>query len=161
MEFARYSVNVIVAHTQVIVATTIAETSITIGGVVYVVDCCLVKLPFFNPLTGEESLIITLESQAAAEQRAGRAGRVQPGKCFRLTTEKLFYDLLPKSTIPDIQRTNLVWIVLQIRALGIRDVLNFDYISPPSVEVRHWDADTDAQGTCSGIRNALCAWCAR
>jgi len=64
---------------QVIVATTIAETSVTITGVVYVVDSCFVKLPFYNPLTGIESLITTTESKAAAKQRAGRAGRVQPG----------------------------------------------------------------------------------
>lgn len=116
------------------VATTIAETSVTIDGVGYVIDACLVKMPFFNPLTGEESLLVVPESKAAAQQRAGRAGRVMPGKCYRLLTEKTFKETLPQSTIPDIQRTNLVWVVLQLRALGIYNLLNFEFLSPPPVE---------------------------
>lgn len=121
---------------KVIVSTTIAETSITLEGIAYVVDSCLVKLPFFNPITGIESLMVTLESQAAATQRAGRAGRVRPGKCFRLCTEEHFKKLLPKETIPEIQRVNLTWILVQLRALGIQDILRFEFISAPSAEVR-------------------------
>ncbi|CAK4698405.1 unnamed protein product [Aphanomyces euteiches] len=119
---------------KVIVATTIAETSVTIPGVVYVVDTCLVKLPFFNPLTGIEALITTTESKAAAKQRAGRAGRMRPGKCFRLVTEETYRTKFHKHTIPSIQRTNLAPIVLHLLSMGIQDIVHFDFLSPPTPE---------------------------
>lgn len=98
------------------------------------VDCCLVKLPFYSPLNQLESLIVTKESKDAAKQRAGRSGREGPGKCYRLMTEKDFHKLLPDSTLPEIQRTNLAWIVLQLRALGIQDIIHFDFLSCPAAE---------------------------
>ncbi|KAF0700629.1 Aste57867_8807 [Aphanomyces stellatus] len=119
---------------KVIVATTIAETSVTIPGVVYVVDSCFVKLPFYNPLTGIEALITTLESKAAAKQRAGRAGRLRAGKCFRLVTETTYHEKFHKYTIPQIQRTNLAPIVLHLLSMGIQDIVHFDFLSPPTPE---------------------------
>lgn len=71
---------------QVVVATNIAETSITINGIVFVIDCAFVKLRAYNPRTAIESLVVTPISKASASQRAGRAGRNRPGKCFRLYT---------------------------------------------------------------------------
>ncbi|RHY06115.1 hypothetical protein DYB38_001604 [Aphanomyces astaci] len=116
----------------VIVATTIAETSVTIPGVVYVVDSCFVKLPFYNPLTGIEALVTTVESKAAAKQRAGRAGRMR--KCFRLVTEATYRKSFQKHTIPQIQRTNLAPIVLHLLSMGIQDIVHFDFLSPPTPE---------------------------
>lgn len=71
---------------QVVVATNIAETSITINGIVFVIDCAFVKLRAYNPRTAIESLVVTPISKASSSQRAGRAGRNRPGKCFRLYT---------------------------------------------------------------------------
>ncbi|OQR94125.1 pre-mRNA-splicing factor ATP-dependent RNA helicase, partial [Thraustotheca clavata] len=119
---------------KAIIATTIAETSVTIPGVAYVIDSCFVKLPFFNPLTGVEALVTTVESKAAAKQRTGRAGRVRPGKCFRLVTEETYKTKFPKHTIPQIQRVNLAPIVLHLLSMGIHDIVHFDFISPPSAE---------------------------
>ncbi|KDO23857.1 hypothetical protein SPRG_11288 [Saprolegnia parasitica CBS 223.65] len=119
---------------KAIIATTIAETSVTIPGVVYVIDSCFVKLPFFNPLTGVEALVTTVESKAAAKQRMGRAGRVRPGKCYRLVTQDHYKTAFPKYTIPQIQRVNLAPIVLHLLSMGIHDIVHFDFISPPSAE---------------------------
>ena len=80
---------------KVVVATNIAETSVTIDGVVYVVDCGFCKQKVFDPKTRVEALVVTPVSQASAKQRAGRAGRTRPGKCFRLYTEQSFSTQLP------------------------------------------------------------------
>eukprot|EP00750_Incisomonas_marina_P002316 INCI12211.1.p1 GENE.INCI12211.1~~INCI12211.1.p1 ORF type:complete len:833 (+),score=130.72 INCI12211.1:278-2776(+) len=117
-------------HRRVVVATNIAETSITLDRVKYVVDCCFHKLPVFNPLTGMDSLVTQPVSKATAIQRAGRAGRVAPGKCFRLCTADTFATLAERN-IPEMQRTSLTWVVLQLKALGIRDVAHFDFLAPP------------------------------
>lgn len=119
---------------KVIVATTIAETSVTIDGVVFVVDACFVKLAFYNPFTGVESLITTSVSKASAKQRAGRAGRVRPGKCFRLCTQEHFSSSVPKETIPQMQRTNLATVALHLLSMGIQDIAHFEFVSPPSPE---------------------------
>lgn len=118
---------------KVVVATNVAEASITIDGIVYVVDSGFVKLRTFDPRTGCEALVVTNESQASARQRAGRAGRVRPGKCYRLFTEESFA-ALPLHTVPEMQRTALDRIVLDLKALGIDNVLRFDFPSPPPVE---------------------------
>lgn len=115
---------------KVILSTNIAEASVTISGVVYVIDCGFVKLRTFNPLTNIETLTPFPTSKASAIQRAGRAGRTQPGKCFRMYTEQA-YSALQSTTIPEIQRSNLAPIVLQLKALGIDNVVRFDFISPP------------------------------
>jgi len=121
---------------KVVCATTIAETSVTIDGICFVVDAGFHKLPYFNPSTGIESLLTAPISRASAVQRAGRAGRTQPGKCFRLYTEAAFQNetVMPAATPPEMQRVSLTWAVLQLKALGIDDVLHFDFVSPPSAE---------------------------
>ncbi|KAL3660280.1 hypothetical protein V7S43_014809 [Phytophthora oleae] len=119
---------------KVIVATTIAETSVTMEGVVFVVDGCFTKLAFFNPLTGVEALLTAPVSKASAKQRAGRAGRLRPGKCFRLCTQEHFRSKLAKETIPQMQRTNLATVALYLLCMGIQDLAHFDFVSPPSPE---------------------------
>ena len=119
---------------KVIVSTNIAEASVTIVGIVYVIDCGFVKLRAYNPLTGIETLTATPVSKASATQRAGRAGRTKPGKCYRLYTEAA-YQSLPESTVPEIQRSNLAPVILQLKALGIDNILRFDYLTPPPAEL--------------------------
>jgi ATP-dependent RNA helicase DDX35 len=119
---------------KVVFSTNIAEASVTIEGIVYVVDCGFVKQRAYNPKTGIETLTATPISKASASQRAGRAGRTKPGKCYRLYTEANF-DALPEANIPDIQRANLAPVVLQLKALGIDNVARFDYLSPPPAEL--------------------------
>lgn len=122
-------------HTRkVILSTNIAEASVTIDGIVYVVDCGFVKLRAYNPLSGVETLTAVPVSKASAMQRAGRAGRTKPGKCFRLYTEDA-YESLDEATSPEIQRSNLAPMILQLKALGIDNIVRFDYISPPPAEL--------------------------
>uniref|UniRef100_M4B7W9 RNA helicase n=1 Tax=Hyaloperonospora arabidopsidis (strain Emoy2) TaxID=559515 RepID=M4B7W9_HYAAE len=115
---------------KVIVATNIAETSLTIDGVRYVVDCGFTKQKVYNPAQQIESLVIVPISKVSAQQRAGRAGRTAPGKCFRLYN-KVSYKEMAKETVPEIQRTNLANTVLYLKLLGIQDVLGFPYLDPP------------------------------
>lgn len=119
---------------KVIVSTNIAEASVTIDGIVYVIDCGFVKLRAFNPNSGIESLTATPVSKASATQRSGRAGRTKPGKCYRLYTEAAYNDL-PEATVPEIQRSNLAPTILQLKALGIDNVLRFDFLTPPPAEL--------------------------
>ncbi|TKA53381.1 hypothetical protein B0A49_10648 [Cryomyces minteri] len=119
---------------KVIVATNIAEASVTIDGIVYVIDCGYVKLRAYNPTTGIETLTATPVSKASATQRAGRAGRTKPGKCYRLYTEQA-YTTLDEATIPEIQRSNLAPVILQLKALGIDNIARFDYPTPPPAEL--------------------------
>jgi pre-mRNA-splicing factor ATP-dependent RNA helicase DHX38/PRP16 len=116
---------------KVIVATNIAETSLTVDGIMYVVDSGFSKLKVYNPRMGMDTLQITPVSQANATQRAGRAGRTGPGKCYHLYTERAFRDEFYIATIPEIQRTNLANTVLLIKSLGVRDLLDFDFMDPP------------------------------
>ena len=119
---------------KVIVSTNIAEASVTIDGVVYVIDCGFVKLRAFNPTTGIETLTATPLSKASATQRAGRAGRTKSGKCFRIYTEDA-YRSMPEVTVPEIQRSNLAPAILQLKALGIDNVARFDFLTPPPAEL--------------------------
>lgn len=119
---------------KVVLATNIAETSITIDGVVYVIDPGFVKQNNYNPKTGMSSLVVEPISRASAQQRAGRAGRVGAGKAFRLYTKWAFRNELPEDTIPEIQRTNLGMVVLMLKSLGINDILNFDFLDKPPAE---------------------------
>ncbi|KAL1603510.1 DEAH-box RNA helicase prp16 [Paraconiothyrium brasiliense] len=116
---------------KVIVATNIAETSLTVDGIMYVVDAGFSKLKVYNPKMGMDTLQITPISQANASQRAGRAGRTGPGKCFHLYTERAFRDEFYIQTIPEIQRTNLANTVLLLKSLGVKDLLDFDFMDPP------------------------------
>jgi ATP-dependent RNA helicase DDX35 len=117
---------------KVIVATNIAEASVTIDGIRFVVDCGFVKLRAYDPSTSIEILSTTPTSKASANQRAGRAGRTKPGKCYRLYPENV-YRKMDESTPPEIQRSNLTSMILQLKALGIENIARFDFLtSPPS-----------------------------
>ncbi|XP_037958646.1 probable pre-mRNA-splicing factor ATP-dependent RNA helicase mog-4 [Teleopsis dalmanni] len=119
---------------KVILATNIAETSLTIDNIIYVIDPGFAKQNNFNSRTGMESLMVVPISKASASQRAGRAGRTAPGKCFRLYTAWAYKHELEDSTIPEIQRINLGNAVLMLKALGINDLLHFDFLDPPPHE---------------------------
>ena len=119
---------------KVIVSTNIAEASVTINGIMYVIDCGFVKLRAYNPQTGIETLTATPVSKASATQRAGRAGRTKPGKCYRLFTQTSYHNL-PEATVPEIQRSNLAPVILQLKALGIDNVLRFNFLTPPPAEL--------------------------
>lgn len=119
---------------KVVLATNIAETSLTIDNIVYVIDPGFAKQNNFNSRTGMESLMVVPISKASANQRAGRAGRVAPGKCFRLYTAWAFKHELEDNTVPEIQRINLGNAVLTLKALGINDLVHFDFLDPPPHE---------------------------
>jgi len=119
---------------KVVLATNIAETSLTINGVIYVIDPGFCKQKSYNPRSGMEALIVTPVSRASAQQRAGRAGRVAAGKCFRLYTAHAFMHELEEDQIPEIQRTNLGNVVLMLKSLGINDLIHFDFLDPPPAE---------------------------
>jgi pre-mRNA-splicing factor ATP-dependent RNA helicase DHX16 len=119
---------------KVVLGTNIAETSLTIDGICYVIDIGFCKQKTYNPKTGMESLIVTPVSQAAANQRAGRAGRTQAGKCFRLFTAWSYHHELDPNTTPEIKRTNMGNVVLMLKSLGIDDLLNFDFMDRPPAE---------------------------
>lgn len=120
---------------KVVLATNIAETSLTIDNIVYVIDPGYVKENRYTPATNMESLVSVPISRASANQRAGRAGRTGPGKCFRLYTKWAYYNDLPGNTTPEIQRTNLNSVVLLLKSLGINDLINFDFMDPPSPDM--------------------------
>jgi pre-mRNA-splicing factor ATP-dependent RNA helicase DHX15/PRP43 len=119
---------------KIIVSTNIAETSLTIDGIVYVVDSGFVKQKVYNPRIRVESLLVTPISKASAKQRAGRAGRTRPGKCFRLFTEQSFKKELLEQTYPELLRSNLSAIILTLKRLGIDDLISFDFMDPPAPE---------------------------
>jgi pre-mRNA-splicing factor ATP-dependent RNA helicase DHX15/PRP43 len=141
---------------KVVVSTNIAETSLTIDGIVYVVDPGFSKQKVYNPRIRVESLLVSPISKASAQQRAGRAGRTRPGKCFRLYTEKDFMKELEEQTHPEILRSNLSNTVLELVKLGIKvgggvfelltsdlisflllcvkDLVKFDYVDAPAPE---------------------------
>ncbi|KAF5939501.1 hypothetical protein HYC85_023760 [Camellia sinensis] len=118
---------------KVILATNIAETSVTIPGIKYVIDPGFVKARTYCVHTGMESLNIVPTSKAQALQRSGRAGREGPGKCFRLYPESEF-EKLSDSTDPEISRCNLSNVILQLKALGVDDIIGFDFMEKPSSE---------------------------
>lgn len=119
---------------KIVVSTNIAETSLTIDGIVYVVDPGFFKQKVYNPRIRVESLLVSPISKASAQQRAGRAGRTRPGKCFRLYTEKDFVKELEEQTHPEILRSNLANTVLELVKLGIKDLVHFDYMDAPAPE---------------------------
>ncbi|XP_059474905.1 pre-mRNA-splicing factor ATP-dependent RNA helicase DHX16 [Neocloeon triangulifer] len=119
---------------KVVLATNIAETSLTIDNIIYVIDPGFCKQNNFNSKTGMESLVVVPISKASANQRAGRAGRVAAGKCFRLYTAWAYAHELEECTVPEIQRINLGNAVLMLKALGIKDLMNFDFLDPPPHE---------------------------
>lgn len=116
---------------KVVLATNIAETSITIDGIRFVVDPGFVKINAYDPKLGMDLLIVSPISQAQANQRSGRAGRTGPGKCFRLYTEGAYNTEMLPNSIPEIQRQNLASTILMLKAMGINDLLNFEFMDPP------------------------------
>ena len=118
---------------KVIISTNIAETSVTISDITTVIDAGLAKLNFYNPRTFTSSLNETAIAKASCNQRKGRAGRTQPGICYRLYSRK-DYDTRPMYTTEEIYRTDLSEVVLRMAELGITDFQNFDFISPPGIE---------------------------
>ena len=119
---------------KLIFSTNIAETSLTVDGIGYVIDSGYVKQKIFNPRTSMDSLTIIPISKVQAVQRAGRAGRTGPGKCIRLYTEQFFETQMPKITIPEILRVNLSSTILTLKSMGIDDVLEFDFMEKPEKE---------------------------
>ncbi|KAD2028399.1 hypothetical protein E3N88_41991 [Mikania micrantha] len=121
-----------VGKRKVVIATNIAEASLTIDGIFYVIDPGFAKQNVYNPKQGLDSLVITPISQASAKQRAGRAGRTGPGRCYRLYTENAFNNEMLPTTVPEIQRVNLGLITLNLKAMGMNDIFSFDFMDPPS-----------------------------
>ncbi|KAF9732883.1 hypothetical protein PMIN06_007488 [Paraphaeosphaeria minitans] len=117
-----------------ILATNIAETSLTIDGIRYVVDCGYSKENSYNNTTRLEQLSVVPISRASANQRAGRAGRTGPGSCFRLYTQYSFQNELAETSEPEILRVNLTSTVLLLKSIGVNDLLNFEFMSPPAPE---------------------------
>lgn len=117
---------------KVVVATNIAETSLTVDGVKYVVDCGLVKMKLFNARLGMDALQVVPISLANAQQRSGRAGRTGPGIAYRLYTEKAASSQeMHVQPIPEIQRANLSLVMLMLKSLRVDDVVNFPFLDPP------------------------------
>lgn len=119
---------------KVIVSTNIAETSLTIDGVVYVIDSGFIKQKGIDPHNKINTLRVVEHAQAGCNQRAGRAGRTQPGICYRLFTESNFNNRID-FTIPEIQRSNLENVVLDLLSLNIKDVRNFPFLDPPKEDL--------------------------
>ncbi|KAL9085835.1 MAG: hypothetical protein Q9159_004500 [Coniocarpon cinnabarinum] len=147
---------------KVIVATNIAETSLTVDGIIYVIDPGFVKQSVYDPKLGMDRLLVQPISQQQAGQRAGRAGRTADGKCFRLYTEHAFLDEMQPATIPEIQRQNLASTILSLKARGINDLLNFGFLDPPPEktmlsaleELYHLDA-LDDEGLLTRLGRAM------
>ncbi|KAF9598768.1 hypothetical protein IFM89_031436 [Coptis chinensis] len=116
---------------KVIFATNLAETSLTIPGIKFVVDCGMAKERWFEPSTGMNVLRVCRTSQSSANQRAGRAGRTEPGKCYRLYSEDDFQSM-PSHQEPEIRKVHLGIAVLRIIAMGIKNVQDFDFIDAPN-----------------------------
>ena len=117
-----------------IIATNIAESSLTIDGIVYIVDPGFSKQKVYNPRIRVESLLVSPISKASAYQRAGRAGRTRSGRCFRLYTEESFKKELNEQDYPEILRSNLSSTVLTLKRFGIEDLVHFDFMDPPAPE---------------------------
>jgi ATP-dependent helicase HrpB len=115
---------------RVIVATNVAETSITLPDIHFVVDSGQARIDRYDPERGVNTLHIEPVSQASADQRAGRAGRVAPGQCFRLWSRRQ-HDQRPLKNTPEVQRTDLSSTLLLLHALGVDDVEHFDFLEKP------------------------------
>ncbi|GAB5451989.1 MAG: ATP-dependent RNA helicase HrpA [Halioglobus sp.] len=115
---------------RAVLATNVAETSLTVPGIRYVIDPGTARISRYSHRSKLQRLPVEAISQASADQRRGRCGRVGPGVCFRLYTEEDF-NARPEYTAPEIQRTNLASVVLQMLTLGLGDVEAFPFIDPP------------------------------
>ncbi|KAF1796039.1 P-loop containing nucleoside triphosphate hydrolase protein [Mucor lusitanicus] len=117
-----------------VIATNVAETSVTIPGVRYVVDCGKSKERKYNVETGVQSFEIDWTSQASAGQRAGRAGRTGPGHCYRLFSSAVFDNEFEKFSTPEIHRMPIEGVVLSMKSMNIDNVVNFPFPTPPPRE---------------------------
>lgn len=115
---------------KVIVATNIAETSVTVPGIRHVIDSGLIKQIEFDSSTGIETLATRPHAKSGCIQRTGRAGRLAPGECWRLYPESDFHNRSEFQT-PEIQRSNLAHVVLMMKKIGIEDARSFEFIDPP------------------------------
>jgi pre-mRNA-splicing factor ATP-dependent RNA helicase DHX15/PRP43 len=147
---------------KVVVSTNIAESSLTIDGIVYVVDPGFSKQKVYNPSTRVESLLVSRISKESAQQRTGRAGRTRPGKCYRLYTKKNFVSEFKEQTEPEILRSNLVSTVLMLVKAGIKDLDKFDYLDEPApesliraVEILNYLAAVDDDGNLTALGNIM------
>ena len=116
---------------KVVVATNVAETSITVPGIRYVVDSGLARISRYNVRSRTKALPVSPISRASADQRAGRAGRTEPGICIRLYSEDDYLQR-PEFTPPEILRSNLAEVILRLEALGLGPVESFPFVDPPS-----------------------------
>ncbi|ONI11704.1 hypothetical protein PRUPE_4G121400 [Prunus persica] len=114
-----------------IVATNIAETSLTVDGILYVIDTGYCKMKVYNPKMCMDALQVFPISQTAANQRAGRAGRTEPGTCYRLYTKNAYRNEMLPNPVPEIQRTNLGYVILLLKSLQVDNLLDFDFMDPP------------------------------
>src|SRR5688572_15166653 len=115
---------------RIVLATNVAETSLTVPGIKYVVDPGTARLNRYSPNTRVQRLQIEPVSQASADQRKGRCGRVAPGVCVRLYSQES-YEARPRFTVPEILRTNLASVILQMKALRLGEVQDFPFLEPP------------------------------
>ncbi len=118
---------------KVVVATNVAETSLTIDGVRLVIDSGLARIPRYDPYRGINTLLVERISRASADQRAGRAGRTAPGRCVRLWTQRE-HESRPFQELPEIKRLDLAEIVLTLKASGVDDVKTFRWLEPPDLK---------------------------
>ncbi|XP_017112910.1 probable ATP-dependent RNA helicase kurz [Drosophila elegans] len=114
-----------------VVSTNVAETSLTIPHIKYVVDCGRQKTRLYDKLTGVSAFVVTYTSKASADQRAGRAGRISAGHCYRLYSSAVYNDCFEDFAQPDIQRKPVEDLMLQMRCMGIDRVVHFPFPSPP------------------------------
>lgn len=119
---------------KLVIATNIAETSLTVDGIRYVIDCGYTKENQYNPRTGMEALCVVPASRASVNQRAGRAGRQSDGMAFFLFSKHSYWNELPENTVPEIMRVNMASVCLTLKSLGINDLLNFDLMDKPPPE---------------------------
>lgn len=121
---------------KIIVATNIAETSLTVPGIRFVIDTGLARISHYNSRTGTTSLPVSKVSRASCDQRAGRCGRTGPGNCIRLYSEE-DYIARPEFTQPELLRSNLAEVILQMISLRLGDPGNFPFIDPPASRAIH------------------------
>jgi len=119
------------ARRKVVVATNVAETSLTIDGIRLVIDSGLARVPRYDPHRGLNTLFIEKISRASADQRAGRAGRTAPGRCVRLWSEHEHAER-PERELPEIKRLDLAEVVLTLKAVGVEDLRQFRWLEPPA-----------------------------
>ena len=148
---------------RIIVATSIAETALTVPNIKFVIDSGVSKMSIFDARAGCRLAVSTVSSKSTAKQRAGRAGRIAHGKCYRLYTEESYQNFFPLRDPPEIAREDLSWTLLQFKALGVDNIVAFDLpTAPPAVllvaaldELRALGAlDDDAKLTETGDRLA-------